>query len=306
MKSMKPPRPVSTNLFAFLTLLIALSLGGWVSKSHASDYHSPRTAAIGGAGHAGPLLTDAIYLNPSFTSFVPTYMISASYSWYNGGTAASTDPSSTEGPLQGRIWNISLQDGRSELFQAGFGFTQRSDSRWIHLGASKAVARRLGFGVGAKFVLPNDPGKEIARDLTLSFSGIATEWLHTVIVADNLFLNDSSRAYRLQREITLGTKINVMGILLLYLDPMWMPDGSWVNGERFGWEAGMEIIPYPDLYVRLGTFRNSNIPYAGTRGKGYGLGFGWLAPRLSLDYSYQTIEEPLSASAHNLGFTVYF
>ena len=27
----------------------------------ATDYHSPRTAALGGAGRAGPLLNDSIY-----------------------------------------------------------------------------------------------------------------------------------------------------------------------------------------------------------------------------------------------------
>ena len=59
------------GLLAWIAAAFTLLLGsapGW-----AADFQSPRTAALGGAGHAAPMLNDAIYLNPSFVSFMPSY-----------------------------------------------------------------------------------------------------------------------------------------------------------------------------------------------------------------------------------------
>ncbi|MBI4925638.1 MAG: hypothetical protein HY843_06910, partial [Bdellovibrio sp.] len=108
----------------------------------ASDFHSPRTIALGGAGHAGPLLNDAIFLNPSFASFLPTYSFGFNYlSFANQNDIGD----------KGRILNVSIQDGRSEVFQAGAAYTQKSDGSYLHVGASKNFVNRFGFGIGGKF-----------------------------------------------------------------------------------------------------------------------------------------------------------
>ena len=58
------------NQFLKLFALSFASVNFATPWANASDYQSPRTAALGGAGHASPLLNDAIYLNPSFSSFM--------------------------------------------------------------------------------------------------------------------------------------------------------------------------------------------------------------------------------------------
>src|SRR4051812_17667173 len=93
-------RLVSSILFGYATIL----------PCSASDFQSARTAALGGAGHAAPLLNDSIYLNPSFESFLPTYTGAANY--FNHSAGAVDAEGSHE--LHGRGWNASLHDGKNE------------------------------------------------------------------------------------------------------------------------------------------------------------------------------------------------
>src|SRR5690348_2766114 len=75
------------TILALLTPLLSLAFA--TSTAVASDFHSPRTDALGGAGHASPLLGDAIYLNPSFTSFIQTHSLSLNYLVYGAGQTNS-------------------------------------------------------------------------------------------------------------------------------------------------------------------------------------------------------------------------
>src|SRR5689334_537537 len=104
-------------------LSVVLLLGLCVS-ANASDFHSPRTAALGGAGHAGPLLNDAIYLNPSYASLLPAYSISANYVAFRGTETLPDDSH----PYSGNNFNLSVQDGHTEAFQAGLGYTRRDSA----------------------------------------------------------------------------------------------------------------------------------------------------------------------------------
>src|SRR4051812_23643954 len=79
-----------------------LSLGLFSGGIWASDFHSPRTAALGGAGHAGPLLNDGVYLNPSFASFLPSYSVSGNLLLFHGPDGPNGDPS-----YHGRNYNVS-------------------------------------------------------------------------------------------------------------------------------------------------------------------------------------------------------
>src|SRR4051812_25896306 len=80
--------------------LICLGFSG--ASALASDFHSARTAALGGAGRAGPLLNDGIYLNPSFLAFLQSYTFAGQYEW-------------NKGDAHGRILQASIQDGSSQL-----------------------------------------------------------------------------------------------------------------------------------------------------------------------------------------------
>src|SRR4051812_16097909 len=112
-----------------LTLLAIIVLPVSVSSlSLAIEYQSPRTLGLGGAGRGAPLLTDAIYLNPAYASFIASYSIHAGYPCF----------------AQGRNYNISIQAPRPELFQAGIVFPRREQNAAVNLGASKTVVDRLG------------------------------------------------------------------------------------------------------------------------------------------------------------------
>ncbi|OFZ20607.1 MAG: hypothetical protein A2X94_11335 [Bdellovibrionales bacterium GWB1_55_8] len=268
------------------------------STAAASDFHSPRTAGLGGAGRAGPIMNDAIYLNPSFGALLPSYSVSINALYFRG-PATEPDGSSF---LHGRNLNASVQDGRSELFQAGVGYTRGESFNFLHLGASRAFVKRFGFGIGAKLIMPRGEDGKVVRDGTLSVSLVASEWLQVVGLVDNLF--ESGTTLGLLREYALGTKINVSRIILFYFDPHIAP--ALTPASTFGHESGAEFVMASDLFLRVGAFRNAYIPFLESRADGYGLGLGWIGPRMQLDWGMTRALRPTAATSHIFGATLYF
>ncbi|MEK6707037.1 MAG: hypothetical protein AABZ06_14760 [Bdellovibrionota bacterium] len=269
-----------------LIFFLALS-----NHARASDFHSPRTAALGGSAHAGPLLNDSIYLNPSFSSFLTTYSISVNYLWFKG-------------LLHGHGLNASIQDGRSEMFQAGVAFTQAETGRSLHVASSKKLSGRLAIGLGGKFFFPDDNSYTQIRDGLLSASLILSDWLHIVGIVDNVIESSEGKARGLYRELILGTKFNIKGIVLVYFDPHLVPNIK--DTSSFGHESGLEFPMMSDFFFRLGAFRNSTIPFESARGNGYGIGAGWLAPRISIDYGVSRVLSPVVTTSQSIGMTIFF
>lgn len=259
----------------------------------ASDVYTPRIAALGGAGHAGPLLNDAIYLNPSFISLLPSYSISANYGWWK------------EDATRGRNLNASVQDGRAELFQAGFGYTIREDVKFLHLGLSKSPIPKLSFGASAKYVIPKETGSSKFMDGMVSFTGTPYDWMFASLVIDNLIESPESRKTGFRREFILGTKFNIEKLLMIYVDPHLFPSAP-AGSSKYGIEYGLEIPVFTDFFLRAGGFRNSTVPYVSARGRGFAGGIGWLAPRISIDYADVHVIEPVAVVAHTVGLTIYF
>jgi hypothetical protein len=283
-----------TRVF-LITLNAALA---WSNFLYASDFQSPRTAALGGAGHAAPLFNDSIYLNPSYTSFNPYRGLSANYLWHGSD---NPNPSGNS-PTSRANYNFSILDGSPDsLFQAGLGLTKRGDASLIHIGASKNVGSQLGFGLGTKIILPVGTNNRIF-DGTLSVSGIATNWLQATLVVDNLFEANTSNGF--YREFTLGTKLNVLSVFSVYFDPLWVP--TIPSGQNLGYELGFELPILSDFYLRFGTFKNAMIPFEAARGDGFGLGLGWLGPKVSFDYGMSQVASPFVATTHQLGMTIFF
>lgn len=271
---------------------IFLAISGLQSPhSEAADYFSPRIAALGGAGHAGPMLNDAIYLNPSFIAFLPTYALGLNYLTYNG---------SNDNPT-GRNYSVSIQDGQNQLFQAGLAYALREDGSFIHLGASKAFANRYGFGLSGKLFFQE--GQTTGKELVFSSTGIIDDSIQTSLLIDNLLESKEAKARNMYRQITIGSKFNLDKIVLVYADPHYTP--SLATGN-FGWEAGLEFVLASDLFLRLGNFKNAMVPHIAQYGRGYGLGLGWVAPRLSIDYGLSRTLEPVLVTAHSFGATLYF
>lgn len=267
----------------------------FIRSAYSSDQQSPRTLALGGAGHAGPLLNDPLYLNPAFISLNQAYAMSFSYLKY------------ADGDFKGRNYNLSLQDGRTELFQAGVGYTLREEGSLITVAGSKQVADRMAVGTGVKLHFGNDHTS--AKDLFLAYGAVATDWLQLSFLADNLLSSSSGKSRGFIREFVIGSKFNLMNIVLVYADPHFAPSLS--GSSALGHEVGLEFTLMKDLFLRLGQFRNSNIPHqSGKRGNGYSIGAGWVGPRISFDYAYSKINDDRGGlrktRTHTLGLTAFF
>lgn len=271
------------QLFLIFTVAI-LSISP--NLANAVEYHSPRSLGLGGAGRATPLLNDAIYLNPSYASFVPVYSLSGSYTNLNP---------------RGRNYHLSVQDSRTELFQAGVGFTKREGNSAINIGASKLAVDRLGFGLGSKFII-NDQTRKLTSDFIFSTTYLgAFEWLYSTLVIDNLFGN-------LDRTFYLGLKLIPTQNVNIYLDPFYTP--QYRGGNKAGYHVGVELGLLADFFFRVGKYQDGEIPYLNTRGNGFGFSVGWIGPKLNVDYALsraiQTHRGDPFTTVNSFAATVFF
>lgn len=281
-----------------------------------SDFHSPRTAALGGAGRAGPLLGDAIYLNPSYQPFIKTHSLSVNYLNFQGLNQEQT----AGRRYYGNNLNLSVLDGTQEtLFQAGLGYTRRNDANLVHLAVAKSFFTQFGIGLGMKFVFPNplyqgalgsagpNPQTSNFNDLNLSTTFFANSWLQAALLLDNLLEN--GRDFGFYRELSLGTRFYWFSIVAFLVDVHLtpnLPSAQAAQESPWGIEAGVEFTFMKDFFLRGGLFNNSSTPYQARLGNGYGVGVGWLGPKLSFDYSYSSVVGPISSFVHNCGVTLFF
>ncbi len=280
------------DLSVFWSCLLLAALAGGNHQAHALDFFSPRSAGIAGSGIAGPLLNDSLFMNPSYASFLPTYAVGLTWATYG----------SQDNPIHGRAYSVSVQDGRNSLFQAGLAYTVRQDHSFIHLGASKSFIQNWGVGLSGKFFF-NSPNKTNGQELSLSSTYVFSPWIQTAVVVDNLLGSAKGRPAGLYREFKAGAKFNIDKILLVYLDPHYVPD---LAADRFGHSIGIEFVMMRDLFLRIGNYRNANVPHLNLRGDGYGFGLGWVAPRISIDYGISRTVDPVSVTTHIIGATSFF
>ncbi len=184
------------------------------------------------------------------------------------------------------------------------GLTERDDANIINVGASKTAIDRLGFGLGGKFIFPTNGSHTMLIDSVFSTTFIATAWLNLALIGDNLIETAAERQYGFYRQIILGTKFNIMGLLLVYADPHWTPDLT--SDSTWGYELGLEIPIMSDFFVRLGDFSSAMVPYLNLYGHGYSVGLGWMAPKVSFDYALQRVVSPVGCIANTFGMTLYF
>lgn len=270
-----------------LTILVILSS----LSAQAIEYQSPRTLGLGNAGRAAPLLTDAIYLNPAYSSLVNSYSLGGSYLWFD----------------QGRNYNFSVQDSRTELFQAGAGFTRREQGAAVNIGASKAAIDRLGFGLGMKILIDDTTGKTFIGTL-FSTAFVASEHFQSALIIDNLTETGESRQRNAYRDIFIAMKGQAFKELQLYFDPFYSP--SYTAGNKSGFSAGFEATLMADFFLRMGMFQDSEVIYLNTRGDGFGMGIGWIGPKVTFEYAYHRVTQAHNRlgiqTAHSTGMTIFF
>jgi hypothetical protein len=249
-------------------------------------------------------LNDAITLNPSFAAFLKE-RVSAGITYNSFAPTPDMPVAAGSAPAgAGRNYQVSLQDGRSPFFEAGVAYTQFTDGSMIHVGASRTFIQRLGFGLGAKFQMSEDRSQVIS-DGSLSMTGVITPEIQAALVVDNLYQSDRAQEAGLYREFALGTKLNVMGIVLLYLDPHYIPELPETLGRRFGYELGAEFVVLQDVFLRTGVFRDAKTAATRSYGTGWSLGAGWLGPKLSFDLGFARAVDPVPADSWTFGATLY-
>jgi hypothetical protein len=127
-------------------------------------------------------------------------------------------------------------------------------------------------------------------------------------VTDNLLESKEGLKYNLYREFDMGTKINLSGLLLLYVDPHLIPNLPREDG--WGFEAGAELAIFSEAFIRAGWFRNARLPAQNDFGDGFGFGAGFVAPRISLDYGLSRNLKSMAGlpntTEHVIGATIYF
>jgi hypothetical protein len=278
-------------IFVSLFLLVISNI---YHSASAADYQSPRIAALGGAGSAGPLLNDAIYLNPSYISLLKTYGLGLNYLKFHG-TDVGDEP-------KGRNFSASVQDGKTELFQAGAAYTKREDGVLVQVGASSKVSEQVSLGIAGKLYL-NDQTRTNGKDGAFSLTYLVNQNLQFAVIGDQLFESTASKARGLYRQATVGVKYNLEKLLLLYADPHYAPKGT---TGRYGYNVGAEIVVMNDFFLRAGYFRNSYVPQTLTNERGYGAGAGWMGPKISFDYGFQRVLSNTALVTHSFGTTVFF
>ncbi len=290
-------KKISFIRFTIVGLLLGLTQ--IAPKTMAADIYSARTFSLAGAGHAAPLLSDAIYLNPSYIAYLKSYVVNFTFDRFDG------DDSGTA--YYGRNYTLAIQDGRTEMFQAGISYSLKEDGQHIHFALAKLIMERMGVGVGAKFFFGRHDSTPNSTDFILSATYIPTPWLQVSITMDNVLDTDNGKFINRHREFTLGTKFSLMDIMLAYFDPHITPA---LGDDKFGFESGLEFAVFKDLYLRVGKVQNSMIPFMSLYGSGYAFGGGWIGPRISIDYAFMRILENLGtlprSSAHVFTVSVYF
>ncbi|MGZ3699703.1 MAG: hypothetical protein ACXWP5_16300, partial [Bdellovibrionota bacterium] len=170
---------------------------------------------------------------------------------------------------------------------------------------SKSFIGKLGVGIGGKLVFPADGTNSKFADTIASVTFIALNWLQCSFTADNLIASDDARARGFYREFVLGTKVSILGIMFVYADPHYAMDVPNTN-TPWGYEAGVEFPFFSSIFLRGGVFQNSKIDFMNQYGDGFSVGLGWMAPKISLDYSFRRIINPSLAMGHVFGATVFF
>ena len=282
-----------------LSLLIGITLGvsysAWI---HASEFQSPRVAALGGAGRASPLSTDAIYLNPSYIPQIPLHVISLNYLNYKGISGDYYAP-------KGYILNAAFQDGtRGSYFQAGLGYTRLTNGSMFHLGVAAEINANWSVGVSAKLLQPRFQFMNQVVNGSLSMTWVLSKMVRAAVIADNLFKSGLDQG--LLREVTLAMKFGFGPDLSLFIDPHWYPDlGSYP--ETFGGEFGIEYFVTDIICLRAGGFKNSKPNFQSQRRDGAAVGIGFVLPRTAIDYSYsRVLGSQKLGDAHNVALSLYF
>ncbi len=274
----------------FLVILSVFAL----ESANASDYQSPRTLSLGGAGHAAPLQTDPIVMNASHAAFLPAYQVTAAFQRYKGSTG-NQEP-------RGRVATFAVLDGNQTTVPIGLLYSRRAQGAILALGGGYKINEAWSVGLSAKTTLKTDTLTD-NRDFSTSATYRLSKAFQFALITDNVIQNRTkANPWGQFREYTLGTKYALDKNFFFYLDPHYTP----ARDKKFGYEAGVEVATFSDLYIRVGKSMRSMQPHLAQYGDSLGYGFGYVGPRFSMDFAISHAETTVKTRSLVASITLMF
>jgi len=256
------------------------------------DYKSPRTLSLAGSGRAGALLTDTITLNPSLLGFYQIAAVTGAYYWQN--------PKQSAAPL----FHLSAIDGANPLFGAGFAYTRTSYLDFFHLSAAKKIFETFSVGLhGKRFATRSNSMAAQGSSVVGYDAGVSASYFSKDILpfpfmfsltSDNLISNSQNQALIGGRQIALGIKFNVYDILVFYGDEVFEKKFS----QKLSTTAGaLELSLGGGFFIRSGI--------SGGNEKSWGLGGGWVGPRIAINYGFQKSKSPIDEKVSSVSLDIF-
>lgn len=204
------------------------------------------------------------------------------------------------------LYNISVIDGTNPYVSAGLSLTRAKKGDFIHLALSKKIDYWISVGIHAKRFnlrskdLPPNVESYTVFDGGASVSiAIPKEWssypILLALTSDNLHHATGAEKYLGPKEFSFAAKINFKDLLLVYGD--FVHATSTYYGGYPMYHSGAEIALGNEFFARGGMF--------GFRNTGWGLGGGWVGPKLGLNYGYQKQTNESQEKLHTLTLDLY-
>lgn len=261
------------------------------------DFKSPRVLSLAGNGRGGPLLTDTIHQNPAMLGFQQVQAFQASYSWLN---VTPIVPSVSQ-----RAINFSVVDGRNEYAVAGVSLTRKPDIDLISIGVAKKLTDWISIGGSAKRYNTRPAYRDIVGDHTGYDGGLSVAIsspaevtyvpVQVGISLDNIVRRNTDEPFMGGRKIGVGVKTNLKNILSVYADYTESLGKQTLTQPSYGIAA--ELALGADFFARGGI--------SGFEKKSWGLGGGWMGPKLGINYGYQKRTSPREGFEHSVSAEIY-
>ena len=256
---------------------------------------SPVVQGLGGGGRAG-VPKEALFTNPASAALLTASSFYLSY----------TKPSIPDWNAGGRSWSAGSYDAGSPEMKGGLGYSRisraridgtvqgyddRTDIRFV---VARPIYERVLVGANARYITKRtsvDEAKFFRADLGAIFPIFSD--LRGGLTYENIF----ERAGEPPGTVGAGLFYPFGFGLGLFADGTRKMEGG-MRGDK-GYALGAEMGVSGDMQFRAGRFLDGH-----RRLKGWAMGFSWVGPRLSLDYSFRLTGKSPRERDHIVGVNV--
>lgn len=268
------------SLFTCLSLLFFTTTSSWAGRA-VRNWQTTKTSALGGAGIASPTMVEGLYQNPAMFAFFPN---SSFYFQNKDGDIKPTHTTrnTTFGnakPPEG--FSAAITDG-SNAAKGGFAYTDQEESgterKKYSFGFGNTIDGNSALGVNYSYVQEEFIEGTLAKENKLHVGSIGYLNIINPQLSYALVWNDPAWSDRINSKTVAGVHYKPFERLSFMLD-MGLDIKRSINKTLY-YAAATEVEVYTDLYARFGLFQDKIFNL-----HGYGFGFGWVGPRLGLEFA---------------------